>query len=51
MGRIRKWSGLQKWVELASFFFFFFLMRMGLDKANGLPHEIGSMEANKIVTT
>ena len=48
MGRIRKWSGLQKWVELA---FFFFLMRMGLDKANGLPHEIGSMEANKIVTT
>ena len=31
--------------------FFFFLMRMGLDKVNGLPHEIGSMEANKIVTT
>ena len=24
-------------------------MRMGLDKTSGLPHEIGSMEADEIV--
>ena len=28
--------------------FFFFLMRMGLDETSGLPHEIGSMEADEI---
>ena len=29
-------------------FFFFFFLRMGLDKASGLPHEIRSMETDEI---
>ena len=32
----------------ASLIFFFFFLRTSLDKARGLPHEIGSMETDEI---